>query len=242
MYPILKDGIELHKRPDMGALLSENAETKAVVNRFGEEILELCDGKHSVEEISNVIANRYEGDYNKIKGMISNFLIESEKRGYIKFIKRKSTKGIVTSGNMEYHIPFTAMIELTRNCNLNCRHCYVKSYKQIEELPLNEMKNVLDKLSKAGTKAIQFTGGQSLLYPWFFELLKYSAQKFSSIVVSTNGWLVNEEIADKFSKYHVKVKISIDGMEKTHDYFRGVKGSFKRVKNAIQVLSEKTFQ
>jgi len=45
----------------------------------------------------------------------------------------------------------------------------------------------------------------------------------------TNGWLMNEEIADKAVEAGINtVAISVDGLEETHDFIRK-KGSFQRI-------------
>ena len=240
MYPVLKKGVELHLRPDFGTVISGNLDKEVLVNKIGEEILELCDGNHSIEDITNIMASRYEENYEDVKQLVLNFLNESEKRGHIKFFEEKGTHSISLSGSMEFYVPYLAMIELTTKCNLRCHHCYVAAgeEKPANELSFDKMKEIINKLSEAGTKEIQFTGGEPLLYPWFFELLEYSAHKIPSISVSTNGWLVNEKIANKMAKNVARVNISLDGMEETHDYIRGVKGSFKKAVNAIEILSK----
>lgn len=239
MYPVLKKGIELHLRPDFGTVILDNNK-EVLVNKVGEEILELCDGSHSIEDIVGIMTTRYEEDYESVKQLVLNFLSESEKRGHISFFEKKSKQPISLSGSTKFYVPYLAMIELTTRCNLKCRHCYVAAGEEerINELPFDVMKEVINKLSKAGTKAIQFTGGEPLLYPWFSEILEYSAHKIPSISVSTNGWFVDEDIASKMAKNATKVTISLDGMEETHDYIRRVKGSFERAVNAINMLSK----
>jgi len=52
----------------------------------------------------------------------------------------------------------------------------------------------------------------------------------------TNGWLMNEEIADKAVEAGINtVAISVDGLEETHDLF-GKKGSFQRIMRAFDIL------
>jgi len=52
----------------------------------------------------------------------------------------------------------------------------------------------------------------------------------------TNGWLMNEEIADKAVEAGINtVAISVDGLEETHDFIRK-KGSFQRIMRAFDIL------
>ena len=70
------------------------------------------------------------------------------------------------------------------------------------------------------------------------KILEY-ARKFDDIVITTNGTLLNEEVCQKLSEFsNIKLSISLDGMEKTHDEFRRKKGTFKTVINNLERLKK----
>ncbi len=59
------------------------------------------------------------------------------------------------------------------------------------------------------------------------ELAQYATDKGIRAVISTNGTLITKEIAAKLQKVGLSyVGVSLDGLEKTHDRFRGKKGAF----------------
>ena len=67
---------------------------------------------------------------------------------------------------------------ITEKCNLRCGHCYQANYKDQNEMSIEEVKEVADKLfytlrkwNKKGRIAL--TGGEPLLNPKLFPLIKY---------------------------------------------------------------------
>ena len=131
-----------------------------------------------------------------------------------------------------------AQRNLNNICNLNCKHCRVSEKNDENELSLKQAKELLAQLWYNGITDLNFSGGEPFLREDLFELLKY-ANKFQSIVITTNGTLINEETCKKLSKIsNVKLSISLDGMEKTHDTFRRKKGTFQKVITALPLLKK----
>jgi len=118
---------------------------------------------------------------------------------------------------------------MTRRCNLKCIHCYSNSdnINYPDELTTEEGKNLIDDLASFGSPVILFSGGEPLLRPDLLELSQYATDKGMRAVISTNGTLITKEIAAKLQKIGLSyVGVSLDGLEKTHDRFRGKKGAF----------------
>ena len=125
----------------------------------------------------------------------------------------------------------------TRACNLNCIHCYAKAVHQSRdrELTTEEGFNLIDDLATFGVPVILFSGGEPLLRPDLIELTSYSVSKGMRAVISTNGTLITEEKALLLKNAGVSyVGISLDGLEKVNDHFRGVEGAFKKALNGIK--------
>lgn len=118
---------------------------------------------------------------------------------------------------------------MTRRCNLKCIHCYSSSsdVDYPDELTTDEGKKLIDDLAAFGAPVILFSGGEPLLRRDLLELAQYATGKGMRAVISTNGTLITKDIAAKLQKIGLSyVGVSLDGLEKTHDRFRGKKGAF----------------
>ena len=126
---------------------------------------------------------------------------------------------------------------ITRACNLKCVHCYNDSgtSKADDELSTDEAKAVLDDLSGFGVPSILFSGGEPLMRPDLFELIGYATERGLRAVISTNGTLITIDEAKKIKQHGVSyVGISLDGIGKVNDKFRGVSGAFDRAVQGIK--------
>jgi radical SAM protein with 4Fe4S-binding SPASM domain len=142
-----------------------------------------------------------------------------------------------------YSAPLSVIFELTHKCNLKCGHCLVSAGHGLEnELSLNEIKGIIDQLHEMKVFSINFGGGEPLLRDDFVDIVKYASDLNFGIIISTNGYLVNPGLLDQLEELKTfTVQVSVDGLEETHDKFRGVKGSFKRAVDALKLFSEKGY-
>jgi 12,18-didecarboxysiroheme deacetylase len=130
---------------------------------------------------------------------------------------------------------------MTRRCNLKCIHCYSNS-ADIDypgELTTEEGKKLIDDLAVFGSPVILFSGGEPLLREDLLELAQHARDRGMRAVISTNGTLITKDIADKLQKVGLSyVGVSLDGIEKTHDRFRGKKGAFAAAIEGIRNCRE----
>ncbi|WP_149141652.1 heme d1 biosynthesis radical SAM protein NirJ [Gemmobacter caeruleus] len=118
---------------------------------------------------------------------------------------------------------------LTRRCNLRCRHCYTTSADVAfpGELSHEQAMAVLDDLHAFGIPALILSGGEPLSRFDFFDLATRARELgFRHLSLSTNGTKVADHIdriADLGFDY---VGISLDGIGGMNDWFRGVDGAF----------------
>ncbi len=125
----------------------------------------------------------------------------------------------------------------TRACNLSCIHCYARAVHRSSdrELITEEGINLIDDLATFGVPVILFSGGEPLLRPDLTELARYAVGRGMRAVISTNGTLINEEKAMLLKDAGVSyVGISLDGLEKMNDHFRGMKGAFQMTLHGIK--------
>jgi Fe-coproporphyrin III synthase len=125
---------------------------------------------------------------------------------------------------------------VTKRCNLRCVHCYSHSEDRsyAGELSLDEGKALIEDLAEFGSPVMLFSGGEPLIRPDILQLIRYATEKGMRAVVSTNGTLITEALAEKLKEIGLSyVGISLDGLEEVHDTFRGIPGTFGRVMDAI---------
>jgi Fe-coproporphyrin III synthase len=130
---------------------------------------------------------------------------------------------------------------MTRQCNLKCRHCYARALNQktTDELTTEEGKTLLDDLSSYGAPVILFSGGEPIMRPDLPELAEYAVAKGMRAVISTNGTLITRELAKTLKDIGLSyVGISLDGMEAVNDRFRGVSGAFNQALTGIRNCQE----
>jgi len=125
----------------------------------------------------------------------------------------------------------------TRACNLNCIHCYARAVHRSSdrELSTGQGINLLDDLATFGVPVILLSGGEPLLRPDLTELARNAVDKGIRAVISTNGTLIDEEKAMLLKDAGVSyVGVSLDGLEKANDHFRGMNGAFQMALNGIK--------
>ncbi|WP_297476935.1 radical SAM protein [Thermococcus sp.] len=134
--------------------------------------------------------------------------------------------------------PAVVIFELTRNCNLNCKHCIVSAGKPLpNELTTEEWLKLVDEISDYAVR-LTLTGGEPLVHPGFFRILERAKEKGLSIRLLTNGTLLEEHAEELGGLLDAKVdevQVSLDGRKKTHDSIRG-KGSYEKTIAGIKAL------
>ncbi|MDT8345496.1 MAG: heme d1 biosynthesis radical SAM protein NirJ [Thermohalobaculum sp.] len=118
---------------------------------------------------------------------------------------------------------------LTRRCNLRCRHCYTTS-ADVEfpgELTHDEAMAVLEDLGQFRIPALILSGGEPLARRDLFEIAARARAMGMYLSLSTNGTGVVGETADRVAALGFDyVGISLDGIGRTNDWFRGREGAF----------------
>jgi radical SAM/SPASM domain protein of ACGX system len=159
----------------------------------------------------------------------------------VKIMGELDIKEKITEISSKVHPTFTLQWHLTTACPNHCKHCYMERNSRI--LPLEACKKIVDDFKSLLERwscngRIHFTGGDPLLYPYFFELLIYVRSQIPEIIIGIlgNPELLTEEIVEKLKTQEIySYQMSLDGLEKTHDYFR-YSGSFKKTIEKIRLL------
>jgi MoaA/NifB/PqqE/SkfB family radical SAM enzyme len=108
--------------------------------------------------------------------------------------------------------PILAHIIPMRRCNLACAYC--NEYDKISEpVPLELIKRRLDKLASFGTAVITISGGEPMLHPDIYEIIKYVRSHGMISGLITNGYYMTPERIEKLNEAGLEhLQISIDNV------------------------------
>ncbi|MEW5994316.1 MAG: radical SAM protein, partial [Candidatus Zixiibacteriota bacterium] len=118
-----------------------------------------------------------------------------------------------------------------RRCNLRCVHCYAGATESEDPSLLNtrEALAMIRSCADFGCPAMLFSGGEPLLRKDILELIHYAGEQKMRTALSTNGTLITRRLAGELKACGLTyVGLSLDGMEETHDRFRGARGAWRR--------------
>ena len=138
----------------------------------------------------------------------------------------------------------TLFFELTDECNLACLHCGSScSPEKRTMLPKEYIFKTLKEVKDAyGSEIfIALTGGEPLLHPDFFEIVDKINELGFSWGITTNGTLIDEEMAKKLENHHMgSISISLDGLKEEHNKLRRNSFAFDKAVKGIQNVVQYT--
>lgn len=138
--------------------------------------------------------------------------------------------------------PLFVCWEMTKACNLSCRHCRARAIKRAlpGELSVEQGKKLIEQILEFGEPypAILFTGGDPLMRPDLMEQIAHARDLgiYTAVAASVTN-ILTKETMEQLRDLDVGVmSISIDGADpETHDALRGVPGTWQR---SVEVLRE----
>lgn len=138
--------------------------------------------------------------------------------------------------------------ECTLTCNAKCKHCgsSAEKRKYEGELSTEEIKTAFKQIANdmdASKILINVTGGEPLTREDLCDVMEYATNELGfHWGMTTNGILLNDTNIEKLKKANMEtISISIDGLEETHNKFRGVPGSYKTIIENIKRLKQANF-
>lgn len=243
----LRPGVLFWKNEEKYYLFDQVSLEQYRINREAYDILQLCNGKYTANEIAELVlkCNKYcvdskkdmiVSETNKFIGMMleKNFLLINQDL-YEKFIDY-----IGTGRDPSHFTPGLVYWEVTNACNHNCIMCYNPSCEVTEgELTLNEGIKLIENLHEAGVSCIVFTGGEPTirskeLVSWIRFCKKFGIET----ELFTNGTLMTSKMAKELASAGLGYcRVSIHGAcAETNDFIMRTPGSFERAKLGIKNL------
>lgn len=216
-------------------------------------IATLCDGSHTLGEIKSTIGNDLDHSKEYTDDVVDHTIELLDRRCAIHWRKEKlgSPREFWPDRSFaprrerkkQLSAPLFVIWEITGACNLKCKHCLSSSGKpHPDELNTQEAKRLIDALEEMKVFNISFSGGEPLVRPDIFELLGYASQRRVGMDLLTNGYMITPKVIKRLNDTDIfSVQVSLDGTERTHDNFRGIKGSYERAIEAVRLLREANF-
>jgi len=222
-------------------------------NNSGEKIINIPSTKH----IKNLTSTSAYDQYKQIihqrinKSYVDGFLFHQKSIKSNEHLLKWVTKDNYfdyrfqkISSNRDYDIEkamnlSTAVIYITELCNSRCITC--NSWKNINEkkLDTNTWFSILKQIRGIGISTLELVGGEPLLRDDILKII-YEAKNlgFSNIIVSSNGFLLNKAILDRLIESGVNsFHISLDGIDKTYKFIRGVDW-YNRILSNLRMISQ----
>lgn len=234
MYFQLQDGCNLVKGATRAAIYDCNTGKVYSINMDAAHLLDACY-VHPIEELWNVAS--------------------PDNHHFMDFLNNLCTKNLglfsTTKPTIEQiaELPFLyspikldfLWLELTSTCNSKCLHCYAEctpSSPPPQQVPHDRWLSLLVEAKEAGASAVQFIGGEPLLYPAWQELVIQAHNlSYEYIEIFTNGTLVDDDCIEFFKKYKVNIATTLyaDNAE-THDKITLQPNSFIKTMTTINKL------
>lgn len=142
------------------------------------------------------------------------------------------------------------ILQMTQFCNINCSYCYLPHRTSLGQIDKSIVTAALQRVFEYQAQDRPFTlvfhAGEPLAAP--IEVFRHAADEslrlargsiYARLNVQTNGTLINDEWCLFFSKYDVKVGVSLDGPDWINDKyrkFRSGKGAFSSTMKGIKLL------
>ena len=137
--------------------------------------------------------------------------------------------------------PETLTIAITGECNLRCAHCWVDAglAASVAWLPIDTGQRLVEEFAGLGGTSVRVTGGEPLLHPDWFELLRIINAAGLKVLLQTNGMLFGDDNLQALQTLKLKqlnIQISLDGATAAvHDQVRGA-GAYAQVLRGLRRL------
>lgn len=137
--------------------------------------------------------------------------------------------------------PETVVWEYTLRCNSKCIHCGSDAVNERQdELTGKHCLNLVDQLADIGCRKIILSGGEPTLREDWYDTGKRIKERGIDFGIISNALAWKNKTFDLLEEIKpFGVGFSVDGEPELHDYLRGIKGSHKKVFEAVKELNNR---
>ncbi|MBI3376990.1 MAG: radical SAM protein [Nitrospirae bacterium] len=234
----------LLRREPFGGVLAEREGTKVkFLNHTGFEITYGIANGWSEDEIINHIKSKFDvsnmplvkNDIKKFRRMVSN--IKDWDSG--ESLWKDPSENKESSPIPALSAPLDLYWEVTKRCNLYCRHCYNESGSRDYEPSMEQMRSVVNELSSTKLRSIAISGGEPLMRKDLRTIIGWLRPLATNLVLATNGTLIDEQSVAWMGEMINEVNLSLDaGNKSAYEQFRGRRGTFDKCLRGLDLLVE----
>ena len=243
MFPLDSQSITRHSVPffpfeirnlerERGYILDHPVSGKHYeINFVAFEVLRLCNGVATYEEIVQELNRRHHIGGTEIRNRCAPLLRTLERDGLLWW--RTDRMQVASVGPPQF-----VLWNMTDRCNHRCQHCVIDASTALpDELSTLEGMRLLDELASFGTRSLVLSGGEPLIRRDFFEIAAHAHRNGMTFQLATNATFVTERVANKIAAFSASAQVSLDGSTPSiHDSFRGCPGAWKRTVRGIKNL------
>ncbi len=138
-------------------------------------------------------------------------------------------------------------LEITKRCNLRCRHCGSDCCSSIsaKELTTDSWLKIIDYVKDTFGQNVAFiiTGGEPLIHPELERIGKHITMNNMRWGIVTNGMSLTEKKLGNLIDIGIySVTVSYDGNKKSHNYLRGVYNAHERASAAVRLIAKSSIE
>jgi radical SAM protein with 4Fe4S-binding SPASM domain len=135
--------------------------------------------------------------------------------------------------------PSYVVWDATRRCNLSCLHCGASKETYARELTTEQVKDLVTRIARMGSRSFGVTGGEPLLREDLTEILSYADEQGLVTTLATNGFLLDMLKAKELKQAGLRsIQISLDGEEAIHNHIRNNSQSYARALESVKYCQE----
>ncbi|MDD5085425.1 MAG: radical SAM protein [Candidatus Omnitrophica bacterium] len=149
----------------------------------------------------------------------------------------------------KHEVPQDVIFFVTSRCNSNCYFCHFREQlgdkeRRGRELTIDEVESIAKNFGQI--MKLSLSGGEPFLRNDVSDIVKVFVDycKPQIVDIPTNGSLPQviaeqvEKILSQTEDTILEIQLSVDGLDKTHDKVRGVRGSYEKIFKTYKRLAE----
>lgn len=225
----LPSAVQVFERNSKKVYINPQVPAWIVTNDLGSMILSLFDGSNSVDDIVNTVVQ---------------VLGQEKKQQVADFCDYVIQSGVLGNLESQDHERDTSLhsvhLSLSSQCNLRCKYCYAaeRVESKYPRLTLDDYRRIIDDLCSISSNiTFTITGGEPLLNPLWQSIAQHIKERGCTLLLLSNGLLINEKNIEFIKTHFDLVTLSIDGpTRETHSLTRG--DNFDSVMRAVDLLEK----